>query len=142
MQGTPPHLRRIQRKHLALRGIWKAQLRFEATHQEEDVPDHMVCTICKEKGTVAVVPILHASTATKCECFVHEECLQRWQAAHERKGKRTRICPACRTKRAGCWQPAPRKPALCGSLVGGRMCRLPLGHLGHCRKRLSISASR
>ena len=129
IDDSVPHLQRIQRKHLTLRPIWMAQLRIALDEDGPTTDTPSACWICKAPGEL--IKVAHRDARTACGCEVHATCLMQWQAAHERKGKRVRICPACRGKRVG-WQPARRVPRCSSVVEGGRVCGLRPGHLGVC----------
>ena len=134
--GTPALLRKLKKKHTVMANIEKQRRAFAAANKSElesiaiaDEPD--VCWKCK-CGEVhgRLIDVQHEMPST-CSCKMHEACLVEWTSAHEAKGKRVRICPACRCRRKG-WQPKSYPEVLCGSVVGDGFCTKPLGHLGNC----------
>lgn len=138
----PRFLRKLKVKHAAMAKMELQKKTFAAIHHVELVemdsvsPDANLADVCWQCGEAShvhgrLVNIEHANDGTSCSCKMHEACLAAWTRVHEAKGKRVKICPACRCKRKG-WQPQKYGPALCGAVVIGGVCKKRLGHLGNC----------
>lgn len=132
--GMPLFLRKLKKKHVAMAKIEMQKRAFAAIHKSELdsislIKEYDACWQCGET-TGHLVNVQHESDST-CTCKMHEACLVAWTRAYEAKGKRVRICPACRCKRKG-WQPKKYPAPLCGSVVANAFCTKPLGHIGNC----------